>query len=215
MLPTDSPLWRTGAARKVRTSLTGIGGRNSGRPISRVWLWKSRSRRGSLIPRNATKNLMPSGIFQNCRLCSGVIPEATQSSISPVLSLSVITPYREPVSTRALSRTPPKTVSKSRVSLMRRLASLNRDSRSRSVFTSRSNTSVRLIFSSASGGSHSGLCHGREVGCVQKPAIYRPTPGCFRRFFSTGENTPKVSSILSRPCIHLDVHRSCRILTII
>ena len=53
---------------------------------------------------------------------------------------------RASVSDRADSRTPCSTVSKSRLSFMRRLASVSRDSRSRSSAISRSRSSDWFIF---------------------------------------------------------------------
>ena len=58
--PDALPRWRMGAARKVRTGLTAIGGRNSGRPSALMWLWKSRSLSGSVILLRCSKNIIPS-----------------------------------------------------------------------------------------------------------------------------------------------------------
>ena len=68
------------------------------------------------------------------------------SSSRPDSSKAVIPPNRAPVSDRALSMTSCSTVSGSRLSLTRRLASLNRVSRSRSSVISRRCSSASCIF---------------------------------------------------------------------
>ena len=60
-----------------------------------------------------------------------------------------MTPWRAPVSDRALSRTPWSTVPKSRLSLMRTLASLSRDSRCRRAWFSRASSPASLILSAS------------------------------------------------------------------
>ena len=81
-----------GAARKVRTGLTAIGGRNSGRPNALVWLWKSRSLSGSVIRLRCSKSLSPSGSSTNRWRSSAVSPEVTKSCIRPESSSRVMTP---------------------------------------------------------------------------------------------------------------------------
>ena len=81
-----------GAARKVRTGLVDIGGRNSGSPSALVWLWKSRSLSGSAIRLRCSKSLSPSGSSMNRRCSSGVSPEVTRSCICPDSLSRVMTP---------------------------------------------------------------------------------------------------------------------------
>ena len=64
-----------GAARKVRTGLTAIGGRNSGRPNALVWLWKSRSLSGSVIRRRCSEELQP---FGHLRKLAGALLESAR-----------------------------------------------------------------------------------------------------------------------------------------
>ena len=153
MWPTDSPPCRTGAPRKDITGFTGTGGRSSGRPRLRRWPCKSRTRTDSRSPRRASKSFIPPGMSQTLRTCSGSMPEARKAWGSPASSSRVIAPYRASVSARALSRTPCSTVSTSRLSLMRRLASLNRDRRSRNAWFSRARFSACMSPSEEGGRS--------------------------------------------------------------
>ena len=71
----------------------------------------------------------PSGSANNCWVSSLVRPEAKKSSTCPLSSRVTITPHRASISDRALSKISCNTVSRSRLSLMRRLASLNLERR--------------------------------------------------------------------------------------
>ena len=73
------------------------------------------------------------------------MPEKTKSRGCPESSIVTMTPYREPVSTRALSTTSCRTVSTSRVSLTRTLASLSLERRSRCASSSRLSSSCVSI----------------------------------------------------------------------
>ena len=138
-----------GADRKGRGELTGKGGRTSGRPSDLMQLWKSLSRSGSEIPFRYSKKDIPSGKSINRRCSSEVRPEVTESSIRPDAPTSAITPYRAPVREQAESSTPCNTASKSRLSLMRRLAWFSLERRSRKARFSRSSSSAFLIISTS------------------------------------------------------------------
>ena len=109
MLPTGAPRWRIGAPRKVF-----IGGWFSGKPTEREWPVRSANRSGSRISGRSSSGLRS----------SAVTPEVMNCRTRPESSNTLTAPYRASVSERALSTTSRSTVSRSRLSVMRRLASL-------------------------------------------------------------------------------------------
>ena len=67
------------------------------------------------------------------RCSASVKPEVTKSCGAPASSMVAMAPKRAPVSDRALSTTSRSTVSRSRLALIRRLAVLSAEMRSRSA----------------------------------------------------------------------------------
>ena len=112
------------------------GGWPSGKPSALVWSAASRSRSGPCTELKYSNSLGPSLSASIASRSSGDRPEVMKSSSPPSSSRVVMAPKRAPVRARALSITSCRTVSGSRLSLMRRLASLRRDSRSRSASVS-------------------------------------------------------------------------------
>ena len=111
---------------------------NPVKPMLRMCASRSGTRRGSEMLVRDWKMRSPSGTSQSCSDSSLLSPEERKSCNAPPWSMRVITPWRAPVSEHAESSTPCSTWSKSRLSLMRRLAWLRRDRRSRSASISRS-----------------------------------------------------------------------------
>ena len=87
---------------------------------------------GVPLGQQAFRQLVPQGPVVPC-----AIPEVARPLGSPESSRVVLTPQGEPVSARPLSTTTCGTVSKSRLSSMRLLASVNVDGRPCSASTSR------------------------------------------------------------------------------
>ena len=75
------------------------------------------------------------------RCSASVKPEVTKSCGAPASSMVAMAPKRAPVSDRALSTTSRSTVSRSRLALIRRLAALSAEMRSRSAAISRRSSS--------------------------------------------------------------------------
>ena len=86
----------------------------------------------------------------SCRCSPSLSPWVTNSWNPPDSSMVEIPPYPAPVSAQALATTSSRTVLTSRLSLMRRLASLNMESRSFSASFSAFNPLVSAISSSLS-----------------------------------------------------------------
>ena len=80
ILPTPSPRWRMGAARK---ELTGTGRGSSGRPSALMWPAKSPTRSGPGRLLRCSKNLKPSGSSHSWRDSSALRPETRKSSACP------------------------------------------------------------------------------------------------------------------------------------
>ena len=120
---------------------SGTEGRNVGMFNSLRWLPIFGTRRGSARPLRYSKNPSPSGMSQNPWCSSPVRPETMNVGCWKTSPGMVIAPYCDAVSSRALSTTSCSTVSKSRLSLMRRLASVRRESLFRSTSISLTNSS--------------------------------------------------------------------------
>ena len=94
------------------------------------------------------------------RCCSSVKPEVTKSCGAPASSMVAMAPKRAPVSDRALSTTSRSTVSRSRLALIRRLAALSAEMRSRRAAISRRSSSGTLTAAPRRGAES--VCRGRE-----------------------------------------------------
>ena len=94
------------------------------------------------------------------RCCSAsVMPEVTKSCGAPASSMVAMAPRRAPVSDCALSTTSRSTVSRSRLALIRRLAALSAEMRSRSAAISRRSSSGALTAAPRRGAEW--VCRGR------------------------------------------------------
>ena len=105
------------------------------------------------MSRKCSNSRGPSAHSSIWRCSSGEKPEETNSSTCPESPMVVITPKRALVSVRALSTISVKTVSRSRLALMRRLAALSLEmlSRSASISCIRSSRLFNSLPSSDSG----------------------------------------------------------------